>query len=591
MKRLTVVKKMVPMMLVIVMLFSLVACNNDTGDTGTEELKATEPTKEETAEKNTEETEATETIEEEREPITVTYLIAEPGASSHNNFNDSSIAKVIKEQLNITLEIIEADENKYNVIIASGDVPDIIRAGPGNFDQLIQGNIVIPMDDFIDTYGKNILSNVPETINVSRKFWSNDTGNLYFLPPQIGQASMGPENGLGPVVRWDLYKQAGAPKINNNDELLGVLAEMVKANPESENGKTVYGVSGWADWGPWQYQYPMFAITGYYGGISTEINTDTNEMRAMLTDTSSTFWTSVDFYYKANQLGIMDPDMFTQKFDDFTAKCTAGQVLFAPALFAAGDYNANNASEGRGYATLPLEYAAAWSGMNNVLGWAGHSLGITKNAEHPERIMELFDFLYSYEGARIMYSGAQGETWDVVDGVAKLNDAVIEAAANGEDLMEKYGIGWNNNFIGFSPQTINPNDGLAVSLFETQNVYQTMNNQLQKDYNAHYGITYPAEIFHKLIESGQITDQSNFDSAANSTKEQPGDDISRISAKLNDLAMSVAAQCILSETDDEYEKNVQDGIEKFLDAGYQDVVDFEMKAWEDAREEIKSIMN
>ena len=42
-------------------------------------------------------------------------------------------------------------------------------------------------------------------------------------------------------IRWDLYKEAGYPKLESYDEdLLDVLEELVKLEPETADGQKIY---------------------------------------------------------------------------------------------------------------------------------------------------------------------------------------------------------------------------------------------------------------------------------------------------------------------------------------------------------------
>ena len=52
----------------------------------------------------------------------------------------------------------------------------------------------------------------------------------------------------GPYLRYDLYKQIGAPEIKTSDDYLGVLQKMQEIYPENENKQKVYGFSLWKDW-------------------------------------------------------------------------------------------------------------------------------------------------------------------------------------------------------------------------------------------------------------------------------------------------------------------------------------------------------
>ena len=105
------------------------------------------------------------------------------------------------------------------------------------------------MDRGLSEQGYACLLYTSDTVAFSRKYWSNGEDKLYFLPVQVGPDTAEIEHAIGPVVRWDYYKELGCPETNNIDEYLQVLKDMQDAHPTTEDGKKVYAVSMVADWG------------------------------------------------------------------------------------------------------------------------------------------------------------------------------------------------------------------------------------------------------------------------------------------------------------------------------------------------------
>lgn len=526
--------------------------------------------------------------EKQNQEITLKCLIENGDATWNDEFNASPVGQEIKKQTGITLEIVACDTNKYNVVLASGDLPDIIRAKTGDFKKLIEGENVIALDDLLQSNGKNLMQTIPDTINFSKKYWSNNTNKLYFIPPQVGTESMGQELAVGPVIRWDYYKELGCPKIDNQDDLLNVVSLMVKKHPKTDDGKTVTGIAFWSDWGVWPYMFATAPMNGYYSlgtSLTPAIKADTNELTDMATDMNAPFWKSVDFFYKANKLGILDKDSFTMKFSDYSAKCTSGQELYGYVSWGMGDFNKNNAKDGKGFMAIPLDWGFQWSGSSHKEGWADKAMAITKKATNPERAMDLFNYLWSYDGVRTLNSGVKGTDWDIVDGKAKLKDETLKLKAeNGDDWLRKNkGIKYDENWFGLSGVTVNPADGTTLNLFEDTEVYQATLTPLQKDFSSFYGVKYPAEIFKKKVEEGKNKNFSTVNTLAAAVIPTAPDDIKRIEAKLTDLIQKNFAKCILSKSDTEFEANKTKAIEDFKAAGSQKYFDWYLKAWNAAK--------
>ncbi len=197
------------------------------------------------------------TKESSPEEVVTLNILTTKISSNLNDYPDSPIMEALADKIGVKVNIIEADADKYNVYMASGEGFDLILSPTTNFSQLIQGNVVIPMDSLLEEYGKDITSNIPDTVKFSKSNWSDGTNELYFLPCQIGVDSQGIAQGMGTLTRWDYYKELGYPEINSLDEWLAMLAQMQQSHPSTEEGLPVYGVSMFADWGVWSYKYPL----------------------------------------------------------------------------------------------------------------------------------------------------------------------------------------------------------------------------------------------------------------------------------------------------------------------------------------------
>ena len=81
------------------------------------------------------------------------------------------------------------------------------------------------------------------------------------------------------------------------------------------------------------------------------------------------------------------------------------------------------------------DYRLPGTGIN---GWTVTL--ISKNCEHPERALELFSYMMSREGQRLIWLGVEGETWDYVDGIETMHPDVKELLARDRvQFDEQYG--------------------------------------------------------------------------------------------------------------------------------------------------------
>ncbi|MDF2925372.1 MAG: hypothetical protein K0R57_4286 [Paenibacillaceae bacterium] len=520
------------------------------------------------------------------EVVTLRLLVIETG-TSWNTYPNSAIAQEIAKKVGVKIEYVEADDSKFSVLLAGGDLPDIIRAEPAKYGkQLIEGNLIIPMDNMLEQYGKDIKNNVPILVNYSRENWSEGKKQLYFLSPQIQSepSSIYKPLTIGPTIRWDLYKDIGAPEFNTPDELLDVLEQIVKKHPVTADGKKMYGVSMFQDWGLWPYVVPFSWHT-----MQTTNNSDLmarklgeTQYRNILTDEASTFWVAMDFYNKAYMRGLLDPDALTMKYNDYLAKATAGQIVIGPAMWAMGDFNTKFANEGKGYVVLPVG-KSAWSGGVNPLGWTGKSYSISKSSKHPEKAMEFLNYLYSYEGARTLFSGVEGVHWDMADGKPKLKEEVLALKTAGGAAWSQTGINIDPNLMGLGSAVIDPKTNTPIDLFATNEALANGITLLEQDFSKHYGGLHPGDVLAKRIKEGKLIDNNT--NVAGLTTEQiilegkvglPAipEDLHRVEAQVKELAARYAARLILAGNDSQFATIKKEAIKAFTDAGVEKFTEF-----------------
>ena len=600
MKKSKTFKRSVVFFLLVLLLLMSVACGENTNTTST--------TGEDTAEEKTvkdadaatkapEETtgEKEETSSGEKEMVVLTFLSPETGSSEWNNLFEAPVQQELFKQTGIKVDVTECDETKLQVILSSGDLPDMVRVESSYHNQLIQGGNVIPLDDLIEERGQNLKENASLMLEFSKKQWSNGTDQIYFIAPNVNEKGGGGaifNLGMGVNIRWDYYKEIGTPEIKSPDDVLEMLAKMQALHPQTDDGKNVYGVSAWTDWLNWQYVYPLGGYLGYRSMGASQIaayhmaeNTPSN----MLVEEDSIYWKSVEYYYKANQMGILDPDSLTQKFDDYLAKATAGQLLSIPSDWAGGSFNAENAQDAKGFQVIPLDWGFSFSGSPKSIGWSDRSYSISKNCKNPEIAMDLMNYMYSVDGALNMVNGTEGQQWDFVNGKPRLNEDTAKIKAAGGDTYKNTTgvISFNFALNGLGGRE--EKYGGLIDLSSDPEIFALQNNPLTLDFSEHYGIEYPGQIFQEMLDTGK---NSNCDTQWNieeSILAAPPDDLARTEAKLLDMQLKAAVECILAESDNDFAAAKAKAIADFTDTGVNDVYAFYEKAWNSAHEFVVSL--
>jgi len=585
MKSRRIALKAIAMLIILSMM--LAACTGNTGSNNKQPSLGQDGTSEGT--ENSEET------------VTLRLLIIDTG-SKWNIYPNNAIAEEIASKIGVRIEYDVVDNSKFNVLLAGGDMPDIVRTEPAKYGkQLIEGNLIIPLDDMLAQFGKDIVANIPTVVEFSKANWSEGKNQLYFLPPQVQfePSPIYPPLTIGPTIRWDYYKEIGAPEFDTPDELLDVLEQIVDRHPQTEDGKKIYGVSLFQDWGLWPYIVPFAWYTMQSANNSDLMvkRIDETQFRNILTEEDSTFWVAVDFYNKANRRGLLDPDALTMKNNDYSAKATAGQIVLGPATWVMGDFNTKYANEGKGYVVLPVG-KRAWSGGLDPLGWSGKSYAISKSSKHPEKAMQFLNYLYSYEGARTLYSGVEGIHWEMVNGKPQIKDETFKLRNAGGREWENTGIALDTNLMGIGASVLDPVTQTPLDLFQTPEALARGITTLEKDFSNYYGGLHPGDVLSKRIAEGKLQDgntASRHITAEQRIKEgmvglpQITEEMLKVEAQLKELAARYSARLILAKTDEEFDEIKQEALKAFKDAGADKFTEFYTNEYAKRREEVGAL--
>ena len=117
-----------------------------------------------------------------KEPITLTAVVSKNPL--HGDFNEMPSFMKIEEKTGINLDFDQVPSSRYgeklNLIFASGELPDMVFYGEPNNLMNYAGELVRPLDDYIDRYMPNLLSVFDKRPHY-RKYLVRSDGNIYQL--------------------------------------------------------------------------------------------------------------------------------------------------------------------------------------------------------------------------------------------------------------------------------------------------------------------------------------------------------------------------------------------------------------------------
>ncbi len=534
---------------------------------------------------------------QQKEPVEMTIAWDESWADTEANKDwPTDVAKEIFSQTGVTFSINGMDDEKFKVLLAGGDLPDLLFMQNSSFqNQLVQGNQVIPLDELIKTNGPDIRNNVPERLELLKKFKSAGTGKLYFLSVNAGQGLAPNRPTFGYTVRWDYYKELGYPKFSNLSELLDICAEMQKKHPTTAEGKKVYALGFTNEWvnGTWHYNVNSYVMNYFnnstYAFIPTANGKDSVMTENFSGDENTPYWQTMKLIYKAHAMGLLDPDSFTMKNNDYFNKVKQGIYLMdnTAQTFTGNLNNSVNADDPNsivGFECIPVEGSSSnWDIQDSKVGWDKY-WAITTNCKKPDRAMDLINYFYSADGIRTVYSGVKGVHWDVIDGKPQMKQETLEAAKD-PNKGGKFGI---DAFINFCGQTggMICSDGEIADLKSLPSVRAASLTGADKDYCAYYGVEYPFQAIQNLVDQGKMKVANSALCDMPVLMATPPDDIKLIDSKLEDISVKRAPKLAFAKSDEEWEAIRKQVIDEMKAVGSEKAFTW----WKNEFDRVKGLM-
>lgn len=464
----------------------------------------------------------------------------------------------LQDMINADVDLIEYDNDTLNLALAGGDMADIMMVNTAS--TVLDGGLAVAFDDYLEEYGPNMLLERYDLRNkIIRQFASNGDGKLYFHTPNTGAEALTGDVTTwgGYLVRWDLYKEIGAPAINSTDDWIAAMKAMAEI-AESKNGAPVYGI-GLHGSNQWAWNISFMNIMGYSNTTTWAyaVNTQTTELMENYTDTTSPFWAAMEFYFKLNQEGLLDPDSFTMTGDEVQEKAANNQYVGSYCTWYTSDmYNTNRQEDPDTLAGIIAVYGegmSSWYGSNHTVGWGDKLSFITTSCKDVPLAVSFFNALDSDELNRIHYSGIEGQTWEYVDGVPTLKDEAIALRAAGGDEYNKLGISSFNNQIGAAPFGV-AEDGYFFSLWDNDEIKYAGLNPLEKDYADFYGVKYPSQVHYNMVKEGKAVNQSgNQTQAVQLGLSVRPDEIIRIDSRLEEMVNRAIPELVNAADQDAFE--------------------------------------
>ncbi|CAN7594987.1 extracellular solute-binding protein [Paenibacillus sp. LjRoot56] len=315
----------------------------------------------------------------------------------------------------------------YNLMVAGGNLPDIIQFYDGKLKKLAEDGGLQPLDELIEKYAPHIKKYFTDNPLIKQAALNTD-GKLYIIPYVQGGLVQ-----KGWFVRKDWLDKLGLQQPKTVDELYTVLKAFKEKDP---NG------NGAADEVPYFNRDNRYGIYDLLSLWDTQMGLYSKDGKRVYGPLEPQFKTAVTTLAKWYKEGLIDKEIFTRggKAREILLGDNKGGLTHD--FFAStANYNTSLKSNVPGLNFVPIAPPASPTGVikeytvrSPYPNGATISWGISSHTKYSVELIKYFDFWFTEEGSRLMNFGVEGQTYTMVNGKPQLNADILTKPSVADEL-------------------------------------------------------------------------------------------------------------------------------------------------------------
>lgn len=337
-------------------------------------------------------------------------------------WGDDPTSRYVTEKTGVDINFIVpagSEAEKLNTLIAGDQLPDIITLGwwESQITDMIDGEMLYALDELAEKYDPYFF----KVASPARLGWyEKEDGHVYGYP----NASYAPEHydifdipsHSVFIVRKDMYEALGSPSMRTPEAFIDTLVRAQEMFPEVNGSPLIpFAGMGFNEQGNDSYEIILqdfLNIPRQFDGKLYDRSSDAEYKRWLKT------------FRKANELGLLSPDMFIDQRPQIEEKQEQGRYFSM--IYQASDLVNQQMSL---YLNDPDSIFISVDGPANTKmedptlkggGIAGWTVTlISKTCKDPARAIRFLSYWMSEEGQHDFSLGAPGQ-WETVDGQDQL---------------------------------------------------------------------------------------------------------------------------------------------------------------------------
>ena len=331
--------------------------------------------------------------------------------------------KNLEEKTGIKIEwtFANADEKQqFNLLVASGDLPDMISYMwgvnadfPGGPERAIADGYITPLDDLMNDYAPNFMEYLSDNKLAQREL-KTDSGNYYYVPNYVTTKELNGGTSNGYAFRKDWLDELGLEVPETIDEWYTVL----KAFKEKKGASAPFSLA---------YSNLSRGMTNPFGIALGLYNDNGTAKYGYAEEGYRQFLTEMNKWYKE---GLIDRNIATIDGKGIDANILNNKTGAAHYWWSSlRNVNIAGKEKDPDFSLVGVKTPVKNKGdvpkfvpRDSMVYYAGFA--ISKDSNNKELAMKFLDYGFSPEGRELMQFGIEGETFVIEDGQYKFTDLI-----------------------------------------------------------------------------------------------------------------------------------------------------------------------
>lgn len=345
---------------------------------------------------------------------------------------DSPVLKQAAELTNISLNNVAPaggeEKQAYNLMLASGTLPDIISYYVSDLNTIGSEGALTPLNDYIDQFAPNFKKFLDANEDVKKAITAAD-GKIYTFPAVADGSAT-----TGWFIRQDWLDKLNLQVPTTVDQYYEVLKAFREQDPNGNQKK---------DEVPFMQRdnvIGVYSLLPLWDAYHTFYLKDGKLVFGPYEDQFETGISNIAKWYAE---GLVDKEIYTREKarETLLGNNTAGSThdWFA----STSNFNTSLKDQVAGLELIPFAPPASASGKVFEVGkrakLSGFGWGISSSSKHIEEAVKYFDFWWTEAGRRMFNFGIEGKSYTMVDGKPIFTEEVLSQPAVNGYLADEYG--------------------------------------------------------------------------------------------------------------------------------------------------------